>query len=93
MSDVRKTSSAGGTRGVVYDFNRGRVSAPAAEPARPDSAGFSEDARELSRAQAAVEGSADVRSARVKALKAQIARGEYQPDPREVARKILERGL
>lgn len=93
MSDVRKTSSAGGPRGVIYDFNRARVSAPAAEPAFADRAGFSEDARELSRAQSAVENSADVRTARVKALKAQIARGEYRPDPREVARRIIERGL
>jgi anti-sigma28 factor (negative regulator of flagellin synthesis) len=34
-----------------------------------------------------------VRAARIAALRAQVARGEYHPDPREVAKKILEHGL
>jgi flagellar biosynthesis anti-sigma factor FlgM len=40
-----------------------------------------------------VEESPEVRAERVAALKAQIANGTYNPDPREVARKLVERGF
>ncbi len=57
------------------------------------SPGFTDEARELSRARAAVEGAPEVRQAKVEQLKRQVAGGEYNPDPREVAAKILERGF
>lgn len=93
MSDIRKTDTTRGTQSVVYDFGRARARTPARGAAATDSTGISEDARTLSRAQAAVEGAPEVRTARVNALRKQIERGDYHPDPREVARKILERGL
>jgi negative regulator of flagellin synthesis FlgM len=78
----------------VYDFvaarERARVAAPVAAP---DSAGITEGARELARARTAVEDAPDVRAEKVKALKAQIANGSYQPDPRDVARRMLETGF
>jgi flagellar biosynthesis anti-sigma factor FlgM len=35
----------------------------------------------------------DVRAERVRELKKQIAEGTYEPDPREIARKLLESGF
>jgi anti-sigma28 factor (negative regulator of flagellin synthesis) len=32
-------------------------------------------------------------AARLEALKQQIARGEYNPDPEEIAQKMIERGF
>ncbi|MCC6383053.1 MAG: flagellar biosynthesis anti-sigma factor FlgM [Dehalococcoidia bacterium] len=93
MSDIRKTDTTSGTQGVVYNFGRARARTAPPSAASADTAGISEDARTLARAQDAVERAADVRAARVNALRSQIARGDYHPDPREVARKILERGL
>ena len=58
-----------------------------------DTAGISEDARELSRAREAVEAAPDVRADRVRSLQQQIRNGNYNPDPREVAKRIMERGL
>lgn len=91
MSNIRKTSGSGA---VIYDLAsaRERAGSPPADHA-VDEAGISANARELSRAHTAVEHTPDVRAERVAALRAQIARGDYNPDPREVARKILERGL
>jgi len=40
-----------------------------------------------------VEAAPDVRTERVRALQQQIRNGSYNPDPREVAKQILERGL
>jgi anti-sigma28 factor (negative regulator of flagellin synthesis) len=37
--------------------------------------------------------SAAERARRIEELKAQIAAGEYQPDPREIAKKMLEQGF
>jgi negative regulator of flagellin synthesis FlgM len=58
-----------------------------------DSAGVSERARELAAALRAVEESEDVRAKRIAELKAQIANGTYKPDPREVAKRLVERGF
>ena len=93
MAEVRKSSATDSTRGVVYDLvKRQRVAAPElAEPA--DSAGITERARELNRAREAVQGTPEVRTERVRALKHQVQNGTYQPDPRDVAREILERGF
>jgi negative regulator of flagellin synthesis FlgM len=60
---------------------------------RADSAGVSDRARELAAAAKAVEESEEVRAKRVAELKAQIANGTYNPDPREIARKLVERGF
>lgn len=93
MGEVRKTQRSSGT-GVVYDFSAARQRAQAAPPAPTvDSAGITEDARELARAFQNVMDSPEVRAERVRELKGQIERGEYRSDPREVARKILQRGL
>jgi flagellar biosynthesis anti-sigma factor FlgM len=53
----------------------------------------SEQARELAAALDAVREAPDTRSAKVAVLKAAIANGSYHPDPRAIAKEILERGL
>lgn len=94
MAGVRKTTETGEARGVVYQLHGARVKVAPPEPASDaDSAGITDAGRELVRANAAVEAAAEVRSKRVRALKEKIARGEYNPDPREVARELLERGF
>lgn len=91
MSDVKKTSR---TSGVIHEFGRGpRAVVAETRPAPADAAGITGEARELARALHAVEGSAEVRAERVRALRAQIAEGTYNPDPREIARKMIERGF
>ncbi|MCC6959965.1 MAG: flagellar biosynthesis anti-sigma factor FlgM [Dehalococcoidia bacterium] len=91
---VRKTSGTGATGGVVYDLARGRTAVTAAEPqVRTDSAGITPEARELSSALHAVETSDEVRAEKVRALREQIANGTYAPDPREIAKKLVERGF
>ena len=93
MAEVRKTSGTESTRAVVYDLVKRQrsVSPEAAEPT--DSAGITEGARELNRARDAVQAAPDTRPERVRALKHQVQSGTYQPDPREIAREILERGF
>jgi len=93
MAEVRKSSATDSTRGVVYDLvKRQRVAGPdLAETV--DSAGITDGARELNRAHEIVKGAPEVRTERVRALKHQVQNGTYQPDPREVAREILERGF
>ena len=91
---VRKTSGTGAAGGVVYDRARARTPAPTGEtPARGDSSGITPAARELSSALHVVEASDDVRSDKVRALREQIANGTYNPDPKEIARKLVERGF
>lgn len=91
---VRKTSGTGAAGGVVYDLARARTPAPTGEtPARSDSSGITPAARELSSALHAVEASDDVRADKVRALREQIANGTYNPDPKEIARKLVERGF
>ena len=94
MAGVRKTSSSDGPRGVVYDLHSVRARPAPPEPARGvDRSGITDGGRELSRAHSAVEASDEVRAARVRAIREMIARGEYNPDPREVARSLLDRGF
>lgn len=93
MASVRKTSATGAPQGLPYDIARGRGGVATSEPAKLDRAGLSEKARELSRALESVESSADVRAARVAALRKQIQDGTYNPDPRAVAKQILDRGF
>jgi len=95
MSQIRKSSSVG-PAGAVYDLGqyRSRVSNAAAQSAEAaDRAGISEGARELARARAVVEAAPDLRTEQIQQLKASIAEGRYHPDPREIARHILERGF
>ncbi len=94
MADVRKTSGPDSAQGVIYDLARARQRASEPQPPAPtDSAGITESARELGRARAAVEAAPDTRQQHVRALRQQIANGRYQPDPKEIAREILDRGF
>lgn len=95
MSQVRKTSGGSAAHGVVLDLaeRRRQLETIDASAKAADGAGVSEDARELARAPGVVEASPEVRAERVAQLKAQIANGTYNPDPEEVAKKLLERGF
>jgi|KBSSwiStaDraftv2_1062776.scaffolds.fasta_scaffold2329818_1 flagellar biosynthesis anti-sigma factor FlgM len=89
MPPVKKTERKSAPQALPSDIPRARR---AASPA-PAPAGPSDRDTELSRALEAVQAVDDVRAARVAALRKQIQDGTYQPDPREVARQILEHGL
>jgi negative regulator of flagellin synthesis FlgM len=65
---------------------------PASTPGPADRAGITNEARELARALEAVQAAPEVRELRVAALRRAIAEGRYQPDPRVIARKLMERG-
>lgn len=80
---------------MIYDLSHARQRvASANERVLPsDSAGITESALELHRARATVEAAPETRSGRVRALKQEIANGTYQPDPEEIARKILDGGF
>lgn len=94
MAGVRKTSGSSAPRGAVYDFAKARANAATIERTGPgDTAGITSEARELSSALRAVEESEEVRAAKVASLRAQIASGTYNPDPREIARRMVERGF
>ncbi len=94
MGTIRKTSEAGEVHGVIHQFPGGRVkTAKRGSVEEGDRAGITANARELNRALTIVEGAPDIRTERVAALRAQVANGTYAPDPREVARAILQRGL
>ncbi len=94
MAGVRKTSGSSAARGVVYDLAHARQRvAPAASAEHLDSAGITPEARALSHALEMVEEAPEVRAERVRALRAQIQNGTYNPDPREIARKLVERGF
>ncbi|GMV86957.1 MAG: hypothetical protein AMXMBFR80_28100 [Dehalococcoidia bacterium] len=94
MAGVRKTSGGSAARGVVYGAASARQPVPPAASAdRIDSAGITSEARALSRALDMVEEAPEVRAERVRALRARIQNGTYNPDPREIARKLVERGF
>ena len=94
MAGVKKASGASAAGGVIYDFSRPRSGATTAERVeRTDSSGITGEARELASALEIVSESDEVRAERVAELKAQIANGTYKPDPREIARKLVERGF
>lgn len=96
MSQIRKSSSVGAP-GIVYDMTQYRTrvtsSGSAGGPEAADQAAVSDSARELSRARSAVDLASDVRPERIRALRVSISEGKYQPDPREIAKRILERGF
>jgi flagellar biosynthesis anti-sigma factor FlgM len=94
MAEIRKTASAPGTGAVIYDFPSGRARVIAAEPMeRKDTAGITESARELARARDAVFAAPETRGLRIAELRSLIDRGAYQPDPKDIARRILDAGL
>ena len=96
MSQIRK-SSAVGPNGAVYDLGQYRARLSGSSAAQTveasDQAAVSEGARELMRARAAVQTAPELRANLIKQLKLSIAEGSYNPDPREIARHSLERGL
>lgn len=94
MASVRRTSSAARVRKVVTEFpaKGGRVESAQPTSGR-DRVEATDEARQLARAREKVDAAPAIRAEKVRRLKEQIARGEYKPDPREVARKILEHGL
>lgn len=94
MAGVRKPGGISGPRGVVYEFPAARPRVSTVTPGEDrDSAGVTEGARQLAHADGLVREAPEVRAERVRALKEQIANSAYRPDPREVAREILKRGL
>lgn len=95
MSELKKVTTVSPGGAIVHEMMpRVRpVDRGAPVPFRPDSAGITEGAREMARAYAAVEGSRDIRTERVDALRAEIVSGHYQPDARQIAQAILKRGL
>jgi flagellar biosynthesis anti-sigma factor FlgM len=95
MAGVRKTSGPSAARGVVYDLAKSRAGASATvdNAGRTDSSGITDGARELASALRIVQEAEEARTERMLALKAQIANGTYNPDPREIARKLVERGF
>lgn len=95
MSELKKLAATTPGGAIVYEMTPRIRSAEqkAPVPLRPDSAGITDGARELARAHAEVDGARDVRTEKVEALRARIASGSYQPDPREIAQAILKRGL
>ncbi len=95
MSQIRKSSSIGPS-GAVYDFGQYHaraLSASAQAVDASDKAGISHSARQLARARAEVDAAPEVRTALIQQLKQSIADGTYNPDPRDIARSILQRGL
>ena len=59
---------------------------------RQDTVVLSSEARALSRLQSQVDNSAPVNRDKVEAPKTAVAKGEYQPDARRIAQKILDGG-
>ena len=95
MTEVRKSGGSSAARAVVYDITqaRARAASRTAPVDAADVAGFSDGARELTRAREAVDFAPEVRAEKVKALKHQIENGQYRPDPRDIARSLVERGF
>lgn len=93
---IQGTRASGSTTATIVDFAKHKETREAAAsenvPAS-DSSGITNSARELSQAREVVEASPEVRAEKVAALKAAIANGTYDADPREIARSLLEKGL
>lgn len=94
MAGVRKTSGPNAVRTTVLDLAAHRTHAEALSAPEPgDLAGITARGKELAGALGAVAIAGDVRLGRVLALREQIRNGSYQPDPREIARRLMERGF
>ena len=93
MAGVKKTSGASDARAVVHDFSKARPQAKSGDSVECADTSGTPAERELAAARRIVEETDEIRAERVRALKEQIAKGTYHPDPREIARKLLERGF
>jgi len=93
MGEIQKPAETAPPLGVIYDIAAARRRLAPRAPSRGDAAQIGGEARELSRASAIVEASPEIRADRVSLLQTEIEHGTYRPDPREVARQILARGL
>ena len=93
MGEIRKTGEPAGPMGVVYDFPQGRRRVTTDAAPASDEAAIGEGAREANRVLHVVEEAPEIRAGLVAELRAQIASGDYQPNAREIAREILNRGL
>jgi flagellar biosynthesis anti-sigma factor FlgM len=95
MGEIRKTAESSTPVGVIHDITQARRRA-APEPTPPsdaDRTAIGETARQAATALSVVQSTPDIRADRVARLQSSIARGDYQPDAREIAREILARGL
>lgn len=93
---IQGTRASGTTTATIVDFAKHKESREAAASESvpsSDSSGITNGARELSQAREVVEASPEVRAEKVAALKAAIANGTYDADPRAIARSLLEKGL
>jgi negative regulator of flagellin synthesis FlgM len=93
---IQGTRASGTTTATIVDFAKHKETREAAagqKSSNADSSGITEGARELAQARDVVEASPEVRAEKVAALKAAIANGTYNADPREIARSLLEKGL
>ncbi len=93
MSDVRKPAGAAPVPGAVCDISTARKHASARSAPPSGQSDISEAGREHSQVQLAVEDPPGLRAGQVHGLRARIANGTYNPDPREIARSMLERGF
>lgn len=94
MSEIGPAGGAGPTPAVIYDFSRARAKAEVArQPEVADTTGFTDEALELARARQTVDAAADVRAAKVEALRTQVQNGEYKPDPNAIAEKLMRTGF
>ncbi len=94
---MAKIGKSSGSRGVITNFSQRAVRAM-----KPQSIGSSghtdrvettDAALELSRAREQVRLVSDALSPRVEELKRQIESGEYEPDARQIAERLLESGF
>lgn len=85
-----KTASA--SQAAVPTPNKDPAAAARQTAAAPrqDTVVLSSEARALSRLQNQVDNSAPVNREKVDALKSAIAKGEYQPDSRRIAEKLMD---
>lgn len=92
---VEGTSGPSGPGAVIYEFRRSSAGTKIARlaPSAGDAAAITDKARHVGKASTVVENSTEIRPDRVRELKAAIAGGTYQADDREVAKKLLARGL
>ncbi len=93
MAGVRKASGQSVTPDVAYNSRKARAGTSVIDSDCTDGAVITDTARELSSALHVVEEAEEVRAERIRALREQIANGTYNPDPHEVARKLLEHGF
>lgn len=94
MGTKRDASEPDKVHAVIHKFPVARTRAAVRGKAKPTGrAGVTSSADEFNRALEVVDSAREIRAGRVEALREQIANGTYSPDPREVAREILKRGL